>query len=180
MMTSSRRNSPGKHATMSATAIRLRGGTIINIITALIFFGLLAFGVLWVIKTTGEAGEQYATGLINAKMRATDVTCQTNLRAIGQSLLAYAVSNESFPNSQQELVNVCGGSRLFHCPDPNGGEYIYIPGMRGDMPDSSVVVYETKPVHQGRCNALLLGGQIVSLTPEELQAALAATHTRRR
>jgi hypothetical protein len=180
MTTYGAQNSPGKRADASIITKRIRGETIINILIIVMFLGLLALGVGWIIKTMGEAGQQYATGLINTKIRASDVTCQTNLRAIGQNLQAYAVSNESFPESQQELVNLCGNSRLFHCPDPNGGEYIYIPGMRGDMPDTSVVVYEAQPVHQGRCHALLLSGQIVSLAPEELQAALAATHARRR
>jgi hypothetical protein len=168
-----------ERATMDSATNRSRGDTIINVLIGVMFLGLLAFGVMWIIKTMGEAGQQYTTGLLNSKMRASDVTCQTNLRAIGQSLLTYAVSNESFPDSQQELERLCGSSRLFHCPDPNGGEYIYNPGMRGDMPDTSVVVYEAKPAHQGRCNALLLGGQIVSLTPAELDAALRATPIRR-
>jgi hypothetical protein len=180
MTTYSRQDSPGKRASTSSATPRVHGDTIINALIGLMFFGLLAFGIMWIIKTTGEAGQEYTTALMNTKMRAGDVTCQANLRAIGQCLMTYAVSNESFPASQQELVNLCGSSRLFHCTDPNGGEYIYIPGMRADMPDTSVVVYESKPVHQGRCHALLLGGQIVALTPDELQAALAATQAHRR
>jgi hypothetical protein len=180
MTADKRQDSSGKHAGTSTATRRARGDTIINILVGLMFFGLLAFGIMWIIKTAGEAGQEYTTGLMNTKMRASDVACQANLRAIGQCLLTYAASNESFPDSQQELVNLCGNSRLFRCPDPNGGEYTYIPGMRGDMPDRSVVVYESEPAHHGRCHALLLGGQIVALTPEELQAALAATQAHRR
>lgn len=150
------------------------GGTIINIITGVIFFGLLALGVLWVMKTAGEAGQQYTTAMVNTQMRATDVTCQANLRTIGQNLEMYAISNERFPASQQELVDFCGTPRLFRCPDPNGGDYLYVPGRRGDMPADSVLVYESKPVHNGRCNVLFLGGQISSLTPEEIKQTLAA------
>ncbi len=158
---------------------RVRGDTILNVLIGLMFFGLLGFGIAWIIMTMGEAGQQYTNDLFTSKMRASDVTCQTNLRAIGQTLETYAVSNESFPDSQEELVRLCGSSRLFHCPDPNGGEYFYIPGQRGNMPDTSVVVYESEPAHHGRCHVLFLSGEIASLTPEELQAALRATPARR-
>jgi prepilin-type processing-associated H-X9-DG protein len=154
---------------------RERGGTIINLITAVIFFGLIGMGVWWVIKTTGQAGQQYTNVMINTSKKATAVTCQTNLRAISQNLQIYAITNEHFPQSQQELIDFGGYSRLFHCPDPNGSEYVYIPGQGGDMPATNVIVYETKPVHQGRCNVLFFGGQIEALTPDELEQALAAT-----
>jgi hypothetical protein len=160
--------------------MRVRGGTIINVITGVIFFGLIALGVLWVIKMWGEAGQQYTTAMINTREKATDVTCQMNLRTIGQNLQIYAISNERLPGSQQELVDFSGNSRLFRCPDPNGGEYLYVPGQGRDMPAGNVLVYESKPVHRGRCNVLFTNGQIVPLTPEELKQALAATLARRR
>jgi len=159
---------------------RPRGGTIINILTGVVFFGLLAFGILWIIKTAGEAGQQYTGAMIDTRDKATAVTCQMNLRTIGQNLQMYAMSNEGFPGSQQELVSFCGSSRLFRCPDPNGGEFIYVPGQGGDMPASNVLVYESKPIHNGRCNVLFLNGQMAPLTPEELKQALAATLARRR
>ena len=163
------------------SATPVRGGTIINVITGLIFFGLIALGVLWVIRTTGEAGTQYMTGMVNTKKQATTLACQMNLRSIGQTLQTYAIGNEALPASQQELENYAGyGSRLFRCPDPNGGEYIYVPGLRGDTAAPSVLVYESKPVHGGKCNVLFSGGQIAALTPAELELALEATQARRR
>jgi prepilin-type processing-associated H-X9-DG protein len=158
----------------------VQGGTIINVITALIFFGLIAYGVYWIMKTTGEAGKQYATAMVNTHDKATTLTCQMNLRSIGQTLQTYAISNEALPGSQQELVDFAGyGSKLFHCPDPNGGEYIYIPGHRTDASVPSVLVYESKPVHRGKCNVLFSDGQITSLSPEELQQAIQTTQARR-
>jgi prepilin-type processing-associated H-X9-DG protein len=156
------------------------GGTIINVITGLIFFGLIGFGVSWVIKQTGQAGDQYMTAMVNTKKKATTLACQMNLRSIGQTLQTYAITNESFPASQQELVTFAGyGSKLFHCADPNGGEYIYVPGHRSDASAPAVLVYESKPVHSGKCNVLFSDGQIVSLSPEELKQALEATPARR-
>lgn len=157
-----------------------RGGTIINIITAVIFFGLIALGIMWIMKTTGEAGQQYTTAMVRTQDKATAVSCQMNLRSIGQNLQMYAISNEGFPASQQELVDFCGDTRLFRCPDPNGADYIYIPGQRGDMPGTNVLVYEPKPAHNGKCNVLLLNGQTATLTPEELMQALEMMRTQRR
>ena len=164
-----------KQIPISPPKARQRGGTITNIITGLVFFGLIGYGVYWVMKTTGEAGQQYATAMVNTQKKASALECQMNLRSIGQTLQAYAVSNEGFPATQQELESYAGyGSKLFHCPDPNGSAYIYIPGRRTDATLNTVLVYEDKPVHNGKCNVLYLDGEIAALSPEELQAALQA------
>ncbi len=151
------------------------GGTVINVIVALIFFGLLAFGILWLIKGFGEAGQQYADTMVQTKYNAITVKCQTNLRAIGQNIQIYAVSNEGFPPSQEELMKFSGNTQLFRCPAPDGEKYIYIPGQNGGMSPANILVYEPKPVHDGRCGVLRLGGQLELLTPEELQLALEQT-----
>jgi hypothetical protein len=146
-----------------------RGGTIINVITALIFFGLIGFGVYWVIKTTGQAGEQYMTGMVNTQKKATTVSCQMNLRSIGQTLQTYAISNEAYPDSQQALVDFAGyGSKLFHCPDPNGGEYIYVPATALTPPLPASWFESARS--QRQCNVLLSDGQIACLHPKSRQA----------
>jgi len=160
-----------------ATA-RTSGGTIINIITALVFFGLIALGVWWVMKTAGEAGQQYTNAMIETSHKASALKCQTNMRTIWQNLQMYAISNGSFPASQQELMNWCGNTRLFHCDEPNAPEYVYIPGQTGDMSAANVLLFEPEPVHNGRCNVLYLNGQMELLTPEELKRAIEATLVR--
>jgi hypothetical protein len=156
------------------------GGTIINVITGVIFFGLLGMFIWWVIKTTGKAGQQYADVMVNTSHKATTLRCQSNMQTIFKNLNIYAISNEHFPESQQELVDFGGYTKLFHCPDPNGSEYVYIPGQSGDMSPSNVLLYESKPVHDGRCNVLFLSGQIEPLTPEQLKQAVDATTARLR
>jgi len=151
------------------------GGTVINVIFALIFFGLLAFGILWLIKSFGEVGQQYTDTMVQTKYNAITVKCQTNLRAIGQNIQIYAVSNEGFPPSQEELMEFSGNTQLFRCPAPDGEKYIYIPGQNGGMSPANILVYEPMPVHDGRCSVLRLGGQLELLTPEELQLALEQT-----
>jgi hypothetical protein len=165
-----------RSVTISGWNRNLFGGTIINISVALIFFGLIAFGVLWVMKTAGNMGQQYTEAMSNTKLKAVDVKCQTNLRAIWQNLQVYLVSNGSFPESQEALEQWSGSSsRLFQCPDPNGPKYVYIPGQNENMPGQNILLYEPKAVHNGRCHVLRLNGQIDALTPEELQIALQQT-----
>ena len=153
----------------------LHGGTIINLLFALIFLGLIGFGVWWIIKSFGQAGEQYTQTMIDAKYTAETVKCQTNLRTIAQNIQIYALSNEGFPSSLEDLIQWSGSTQLFKCPSPDAGEYVYISGQRSGMSPANVLLYESKPVHDGRCSVLRLGGQIELLTPEELQQALAQT-----
>jgi hypothetical protein len=162
-------------AASSGRRTNLPGGTIINVITAIIFFGLIALGVLWVIKNVGEAGQQYTEAMVGAENKALNVKCQTNLRAIGQNIQIYAMSNDSFPPSLETLIEFSGSTQLFQCPDPNGSKYVYIPGQNNNMPPTNILVYEPKPVHNGRCNLLRLNQQIELLSPEELQQALEQT-----
>lgn len=168
----------GKHPKASP-ARNAWGGTIINVITAVVFFGLIALGIMWIMKTAGEAGQQYTTAMVGTRDKAAAVSCQMNLRSIAQNLQMYAISNEGLPASQRELMDFCGNTRLFRCPDPNGVEYVYIPGQRSDMPATNVLVYEPQAAHNGKCNVLFLGGQLGALTPEELKRALAATTAQR-
>jgi hypothetical protein len=151
------------------------GGTIINIVAALIFFGLLGFGIWRLIKSFGEVGQQYGEAMVETKYRVITVKCQTNLQAIGQNIQMYAIDNERFPPSLEALVQWSGNTQLFLCPAPNGERYVYIPGQNGSMSPANVLLYEPKAVHDGRCSVLRLGGQLELLTPEELQQAVART-----
>ena len=156
------------------------GGRIIDVMAIVIVLVLVGMFIWWVIKSWGQAGQQYTDAMIKTTDKAADVACQLNLRAISQNIQVYAVSNEHFPESQEELIELCGKPRAFHCPDPNGSQYVYIPGQDGGMSASNVLVYESEPVHGGRCNALFLGGQIEALTPEQLERAVEATTARLR
>ena len=155
--------------------LHLHGGSIINLLIALIVLGLIGLGIRWIVKNLGQAGQQYTQTMIDTTYTAETVKCQTNMRAIAQNIQIYALGNEGFPSSLEELVQWSGSTQLFKCPSPDAGEYVYIPGQNSSMPPSNVVLYESKPVHDGRCSVLRLGGQIELLTPEELQQALTQT-----
>ena len=160
---------------LPARRANFHGGTIINIVTAIVFFGLIALAVLWVIKNMGQAGQQYTEGMIKTKYTAITVKCQMNLRAIGQNIQMYAISNGSFPPSLEVLIEFSGSTQLFECPDPEGGRNVYIPGQNSSMPPTNILLYETRPVHDGRCSVLRLGGQIELLSPEQVKQAVAQT-----
>ena len=167
------RTKVARHSLLPAKRQDCHGGTIINIITAIIFFGLIALGVLWVIKNVGEAGQQYTEGMIKTQNKTIDVKCQLNMRTIAQNIQIYAMSNDTFPPSLEALIEFSGSTQLFQCPD--GGKYVYIPGQNNNMPPTNILLYEPKPVHDGRCNVLRLNRQIESLTPEQVQQAVAQT-----
>ncbi|MHC4569822.1 MAG: hypothetical protein ACYTE3_29195, partial [Planctomycetota bacterium] len=130
---------------------------------------------MWLIKGFGEAGQQYTETRVQAKHDATSTTCQLNMRAIGTNLHFYAASNGTFPASLEELMEFSGSTQLFKCPSPEGEQYKYIPGQGGNSPDSNIVLFESKAVHDGRASVLRLGGQLELLTPEELQQAIDQT-----
>lgn len=151
------------------------GGTIINVITAIIFFGALVFGILWIFKTLGQTSQQYSETIVDTQSSAKTMKCQTNMRAIWQSLNVYVVSKGGFPESRDDLMDYCGNTRLFKCPAGDKQQYIYIPGQKPGMSQMNVLIYEPEPVHDGKCNVLFLGGQIEALTPEELKIIVART-----
>jgi hypothetical protein len=157
---------------------RRRGGAIIDIVFAIVFFGLLAFCILWIIKTFGQAGEQYSKAMVKASKDASVLRCELNMRSIYQCVQAYATENDSLPSSREELVRVCEDSRLLRCDEPNGLPYVYIAGQRLNMPESNVLVYEPVAVHEGRSVVLYLSGRIDTLDPEALKRAVGATQSR--
>ena len=166
-----------RHSFLPVRRTYSHGGTIINIVTAIIFFGLIALAVLWVIKNIGEAGQQYTDSMIKTQNKAVTVKCQLNLRTIAQNIQMYAMSNDSYPPSLEALISWSGSTQIFQCPDPEGGKYVYIPGQNNSMPPTNILLYETKPVHDGCCSVLRLGRQIELLSLEEVKQAVAQTRS---
>jgi hypothetical protein len=129
----------------------------------------MGYGLFWIMKRAGQAGEQYSEAMINTRDSALGLQCQMNMRSIGQSLQTYLIANGTYPPSMQELKQWCGGnSRLFKCQDPNGGEYIYIPPKRVDVPDHTIILYEPNTVHEGKSSVLFANGQVGLLTHEQI------------
>ena len=115
----------------------------------------------------------YLEVLADAKIKADAVACQVRLRALGQALASYALSNEGrFPPSLAALAESGMAPGMpFRCPVPSGQPYAYVPGQNQGMPRDNIIVYEEKAVHAGRCNVARLDGSVASLTKAELDAA---------
>lgn len=155
-------------------------GKLIGIVISLIVLGLLGFGVWKIIKSTGEASNQYSGAMVNTKRKAVALQCQMNLHTIWQNLRMYSIEKDSFPPSLKTLADLGANSQLLRCTVPDGQEYVYIPGQNGNMPGQNVLVYEQKAAHDGHCNLLRVNGQVDLLTPEQVQAEVTKTYTRLR
>jgi hypothetical protein len=142
-------------------------------VAVVLLLGLVGLGVWWVIKTMGQAGQQYTQGMMRAREEGTSVKCQLNMRSVWQMLQTSATVDGAYPQSRQELEHLCGNSRLLRCPDPNGAPYVYLPPKRIDDSSVQIVLYEPNAVHNGRCGVLLSNGELGLIRPEELKAALA-------
>ena len=149
-----------------------QGSSTTDMIFITLVLGLLGCGIWWIIKTVGQSGQQYSKALIKTSDSADTMKCQMNMRSIWQCLQVYTVSEGEYPDSGQAFRRVCGDLRLMHCPDPNGGDYVYIRPKRVDDTVVRVVLYEPNAVHDGQCNALLSNGQIGQIPPAELKAIL--------
>ena len=150
-------------------------GKLIGIVISLVVLGLFGFAIWWVVKSVGDAGNQYTEVMVDTRRKAIAIQCQTNLRTLWQNLRMYSIEKESFPPSLETLAEWGADPRQFRCPASEEQQYIYIPGQSENMPGQNVLVYELKPVHDGRCNLLRVDGQMELLTPEQVQAAVAET-----
>jgi len=135
-------------------------------------FALLMVGAYFVIKGLATTGEQYGKALHGAQEKASDVACALQLSNIYQSIQADTIANDGqFPASLSAYYT----PRELHCPSKDGPAYVYVPGQDQSMPASNVLIYETEPVHEGKCSVLRLNGRVELLSPAQLQAALEAT-----
>ncbi|MGA2265337.1 MAG: hypothetical protein ABSH10_02780 [Phycisphaerae bacterium] len=148
-----------------------RGKVITVIVVAGIFVALMT-GAYFVIKMFTQTGEQYGQALIHARQTSYDTGCKLQMTNINTTLRTAAESaNGKFPPSMTEFYSI----NEFHCPDPNGPAYQYIPGQDESMPAGNVLVYEATAAHEGKCTVLRLSGRVEFLTPEQVQAAVEQT-----
>ena len=168
-----------KNAKVPARKTRQGSSTTDMVFISLVIV-LLGCGIWWIIKTIGQSGQQYSKALINTSDSADTMKCQMNMRSIWQCLQVYTVSEGQYPEPGQAFRHVCGDLRLMHCPDPNGGDYVYIRPKRVDDTVVRVLVYEPNAVHDEQCNALFSNGQIGQIPPAELKAMLSQMSHRTR
>jgi hypothetical protein len=151
------------------------GGTITNILIAGIVIVLIGIGVMSLMKQAGETTQEYAQGMVNTTNKASSIACTSNMSQIFQVLQMYSMTEDKLPESYEDLVSEVGMTQIFHCSEPNAPNYTYIPGQTLSSPADNILLYESVPVHSGKCNVLRVSGRIEMLSPEELQAAIEQT-----
>ncbi len=156
-------------------AAKRSGGTITNILIAGIVIVLIGIGVMSLMKQAGETTQEYAEGMVNTTNKASSIACTMNMSQIFQVLQMYSMTEDKLPESYDDLVSEVGMTQVFHCSEPNAPNYTYIPGQTLSSPSDNILLYESVPVHSGRCNVLRVSGRVEMLTPEELQAAIEQT-----
>lgn len=144
-------------------------GRAIDTIFIVLVLGGLGYGVYWIIKAGGQATHDHGTAMVNTQNKSMAMSCQMNMRSIWQTLQVAAASDWQYPESIADLKRQAGSSRIFHCPDPNGSDYVYVPPKRMDSDTPSILLYEPTPVHNGQCNVLLSTGELGQVSLEELR-----------
>jgi len=146
------------------------GGTIINIIVAVVILGLLAFGILWLIKSfrRRRAAVRQCDG--GNPIQCDDRQVSDESASHRQNIQIYASAMKGFPPSQQELMEYSGSTQLFRCPAPDGEKYVYIPRQSGGMSPLNVLVYEPKPSMPGAARPCA-GRQLELSTPRSFNTS---------
>jgi hypothetical protein len=151
---------------------KFRKGRVIDTLFIALVLGGLGYGVYWIIKAGGKATEQYGTAMVNTQSKSMTLVCQSNMRSLFQMMQVTVASEGKYPESLADLKDQVSDSRLYHCPDPNGSDYLYLPPGRTDMDTPTIILYESSPVHNGQCNVLLSTGEIGQMPLEELNNIL--------
>ncbi len=137
-------------------------------------FAALMVGAYFVVRGLAGSGEKYGRALHGAAERGSEVSCAVQLAVIHKSLqIAAASADGKFPRALTELYS----PGELRCPSAAEATYVYVPGQDQSMPADNVLVYESKPVHKGRCSVLRLGGKVELLTTQELAVELDKTRT---
>ena len=155
-------------------------GAVRDTIFIILVLGLIGLGIFYVIRLWGSATEQYATGMIQAHNQGEALACQLNLRAVYVALLTCVTSGDPIPQTKDELLEWCGGNKTFKCPDPNGGQYIYLPPKTIDTPKPVIIAFEPNAVHDGHFHVLFSDGTITPVSEEYLPGLMDKVTRRKR
>lgn len=155
-------------------------GSARDTIFIILVLGLIGWGIFHVIRLWGTATEQYTHTAIQAHQQGKALACQLNLKAIYQALMICITSGEPIPQNKDELLEWCGGNKTFRCPDPNGGEYIYLPPKTLDTPKPIIIAFEPNAVHDGHFHVLFSDGTITPVSEKFLPDLLDKVAKRKR
>ena len=120
-----------------------------------------------------------ANGVFGAKHMAESVSSMHNIGLIRDALEKYRSAYGEYPPYLKDLVdNAMLPAGALYAPDRENQAYKYIRGQNPKMRGDNILVYEERPIHRDKCNVLRLGGQIETLTSEQLKKAVELTRLR--
>ena len=120
-------------------------------------------------KTPSPGG--YLDAVFGAKRRAELALGMNRLRVLSTALMQYALRHDGkFPASLEDLKQ----PELLRSPGAAAEPYKYVPGQTSDL-HANVLVYEARPLRDGKVLILRVNGSIEGLTPEHLRQELART-----
>ncbi|MDY6913739.1 MAG: hypothetical protein SVT52_04700 [Planctomycetota bacterium] len=134
---------------------------------------LLAVAIIAVLYFSGGP-KSYVKTVVKSKDTAAVAVESINLAGIYRALRQYAAVNDGkFPASTDELIRETGLPRKLFSPDGPG--LSYIPAQNEKMPGSNVLLHETEPGPDDKCQLLRLDGRIELLSPQEVRAEVDRT-----
>ena len=153
------------------------GGLLVGVLAFIV--GLLACG--------GKTGTAGATAAVTEKREAATVIagkaelqkCADQLKEVYKLFRSYAdTRGGNFPEGPTALIpKYIDSTKPVCCPVAADGTtiYGYNPGLRTDSPPDTPLAYDTPGNHPGGSNVLLVNGEVVWMSAEELKEKLAAT-----
>ncbi len=126
--------------------------------------------------TAADKPQGYVETLLASKDKANATVDAQRLRTLSTYLTVYAVDrNSKFPPSLQDLVEKVDLATREDILTPDGRPLQYVAGQSMHSPGQSVLAYDDQPRYGGKHLVLLVGAEVTTLTPDELQSALAKT-----
>jgi phage FluMu protein Com len=146
----------------------------------LIAVGALAVaGLIWalafVVKQFAAGPLEYQRQVAQTPKTVQGVMTKMNLASIGKAIRVYSAVNGSYPAILEQLVS--GGlvpEAMLQARTP-GKTLAYVAGQSDLSPGDNILVYEEQPGPDGLCDVLRISGQVQSLSPDQLRAALEQT-----
>jgi hypothetical protein len=144
--------------------------------------GVVAF-VMGLMVFTGKGGlaeaganlAAKAANLTTLKAKVDVSQCTEQLQAAHKVLMSYVSKTGNFPLNLTDLIpRYVADMRPLACPITGDGTtlYQYHGGLTTKSAPDTPLLYDAKGNHEGGRNVLLLSGQVVWMTEEQLQAAL--------
>lgn len=155
----------------------IRGGwagvALLALLVVIAIMFVLYFGPL------GQGGKSYTQAVVESKKQAREEVQGIELSNFFTELQVAATTHDGvFPPKSEQLKESAIADKLLNGHGQAGPLATYIQGQNASMSINNVLVYPNSVGPQESGYVLLLGGQVVSMTGQEIDKAVAATRER--